>query len=87
MFAIGISNVDLSSSQRYFDIVLTNRTTIQVNETTTKQSITIPLKPCNINQWSNVSDIITNSYTKLGFNQWLCPPIGQMFPLQGKFTS
>jgi len=87
MFAVGLSNIDLSSSQRYFDISLTNRTYTKNGTNTIKTTTTIPLTPCTIDKWSGVSDSIKSSYSKLSFSQWLCPPNGTVFPLQGKFTS
>lgn len=87
MFAIGLTGIDLSSTERYFDIVLTNRTTIKSGGTLVKTTTNIPLTPCTISQWSGISDSITKSYTNLNFNQWLCPPSGQILPLQGKYTS
>lgn len=43
MFAIGISNMDLGSSQRYFDIVMTTRTHTKVGTKTSKTSQIIEL--------------------------------------------
>ena len=87
MFAIGITSMDLSSSQRYFDIVLTSKSYTKNGSNTIKKTQYIPLTPCNISQWSGISDSMQNSYSSLSFNQWLCPPTGYVFPLQGKFTS
>ena len=87
MFAIGITGVDLSSSERYFDILLTNRTYTKNGSSLVKDTTTIPLSPCQIKQWSGVAQGITDSFTVQNFSQWLCPPLGTVFPLQGKFTS
>lgn len=81
MFAIGLTGVDLSSSQRYFDIVLTNKTAVWNGTNTVKTTNSIPLKPCTQEQWSGMSQNITNNYKTLNFQQWLCPPSGQTIPL------
>lgn len=87
MFAIGISGMNLSSSQRYFDIVMTARARIKNGTSTIKISEIIELQPCSISHWSGITQNIENSYTTLDFNQWLCPSINQSIALQGKFTS
>lgn len=87
MFAIGITGCDLSSSSRYFDILLTNKTSIKNGTSTIKSTTTIPLSPCNSSQWTGVTDSIANSYKTQTFDQWLCPPTGTVIPMQGKFTS
>ncbi len=87
MFAIGINDLDLSSSQRYFDIVLNNRTIIKNGSNLIKTYKNIPLTPCTISQWSGVTESIKNNYASQNFNKWLCPPTGTVIPLQGKFTS
>jgi hypothetical protein len=87
MIAIGITGIDLSSTERYFDIVMNNRTNVKNGSKTIKTTKNIPLSPCNISQWSGVTDSITNSFTTQSFNQWLCPPVGTVIPIQGKFTS
>lgn len=83
MFAIGLTGIDLSSSQRYFDISLETISVANNVKSTTKVS----LEPCAIDQWSGISDQITFAYSSLGFKQWLCPPKGYNFPLEGKKTS
>ena len=87
MFAIGITGIDLSSSSRYFDITFTNRTSVKNGTATVKTVTTIPLSPCNIGQFSGISDSINNSFITQNFSQWLCPPTGTILPVQGKFTS
>ena len=87
MFAIGITGIDLSSSQRYFDISFVNRSFAKNGTSTVKTRDSIPLQPCTSDQWSGNTDGIQSSFDTLGFSQWLCPPKGQEIPLQGKFTS
>ena len=57
MFAVGLTGVDLSSSQRYFDIMLNNRTYLkgQGGSGTIKTASSVPLKPCTIDQWNKNS--------------------------------
>lgn len=81
MFAIGITGIDLSSSSRYFDITLTNKTSIKNGTTKIKSTTTIPLSPCNINQFSGISESITQSFITQNFSQWLCPPTGTILPV------
>ena len=64
-----------------------NKTYTKNKGVVTKTTASIPLVPCTKDHWSNVSDSITYTYSNLGFSQWLCPPIGQVLPLQGKYTS
>jgi hypothetical protein len=37
--------------------------------------------------WSGISDSITNSFSTLGFSEWLCPPLNYTATMQGKYTS
>lgn len=77
MFAVGLTGIDLSVSTRYFDIYLTQRTTLKSKSGTTKLKKLIPLQPCTEAHWAGVSDSIIKTYYTLNFNEWLCPPIGQ----------
>lgn len=81
MFAIGLSGVDLSSNQRYFDIVFVNKTSAWNGTNTVKTTHSIPLQPCTLDQWSGVNQNITNTFSTLNFKQWLCPPTGKVIPL------
>lgn len=83
MFAVGLAGVDLSATSKYFDIVLEDIKVINNVKSSTK----VPLTPCTADQWSGISDQITASYSFLNFKQWLCPPLGYVFPIQGKKTS
>ena len=47
MFAVGIAGLDLSSSQRYFDITLEELIVINNSKT----SIKVALTPCKLSQW------------------------------------
>lgn len=67
--------------------MLSNKTTAKNGSSSVKTTQNIPLSPCNISQWSGVTSSITNSYKTQNFQQWLCPPLGTVIPLQGKFTS
>ena len=88
MFAIGITGINLSSSTRYFDITLTNRVTEKyANGTTSKTRNSVTLEPCTLAHWQGVSESITKSYSTLGFQEWLCPPLSHNVDIQGKFTS
>lgn len=86
MFAVGISNLDLST-QRYFDIQLENISVIKNSSGSFKSSNIVSLNQCNKTQWTGVNDDITASYDTLNFKQWLCPPIDYVLSLQGKYTS
>ena len=83
MFAVGLTGVDLNATTKYFDIVLEDVRVVNNVKTTTQ----VPLTPCTADQWSGTSDQITASYYSLNFQQWLCPPTGYVFPIQGKYTS
>jgi hypothetical protein len=83
MFAVGLSGVDLSSPQKYFDIEL-NVISVVNN---VKTSVKVVMSPCTLDHWSGVSDQITSEYSSLNFKQWLCPPLGYVFPISGKKTS
>lgn len=83
MFAVGLVGVDLSAASNYFDIVLEDFTVTNSVKSPTK----VALSPCTADQWSGITDQITASYASLNFNQWLCPPSGYVFPIQGKKTS
>ena len=88
MFAIGITGINLAGSQRYFDISLRDRTNTKYsNGTKTSVKLSVPLEPCTLSHWEGVSESITESYTSLSFSEWLCPPIGYNFALEGKYTS
>ena len=73
MFAIGFTGIDLNADQRYFDILMVNRTNNKNGSTTVKSNQTVPLKACSFDQWSGVTDSITDSYDSIGFEEWLCP--------------
>jgi hypothetical protein len=77
MFAVGLSGLDLSATQKYFDIVLEDFSVVN----NVKKSIKVALSPCTADQWTGISDQIATSYTSLKFNQWLCPPSGYVFPI------
>lgn len=84
MFAIGLQGIDLSSSQRYFDISLTQiETFLNINSTSTP----IFLEPCTMEHWDGINENITQKFYKLNFSQWLCPKINTTMKLQGKLTS
>ena len=88
MFAIGLTAINLSASQRYFDITLTSRITEKhSNGTTTKIRNSVSLEPCSLSHWQGVSESITNSYSNLNFQEWLCPPLNYTVEMQGKYTS
>lgn len=46
MFAVGLTGIDLASSQRYFDINFNQRTSVLTPTGTTKVKNSIPLVPC-----------------------------------------
>lgn len=83
MFAVGLAGVDLSATAKYFDILLEDIKVVNNVKSSTKVALT----PCTADQWTGISDQIAESYTFLNFKQWLCPPTGYVFPIQGKKTS
>lgn len=87
MFAVGISGLDLNSPSRFFDIAFKNQINKKNGSSTIRQESSIPLQKCAESQWKGMGSAIENSFNKLNFVQWLCPPTGQEIPLQGKFTS
>ena len=58
MFAIGITGMDLNSSQRYFDISLQHKSTVTTGSNRVKQTQTISLEPCTQAHWSGVNQNI-----------------------------
>ena len=43
--------------------------------------------PCSKDAWVNVNESFSEVYDRLGFDSWLCPEVGTIFELQGKYTS
>ena len=62
MFAVGIQGIDLSSTQRYFDISLVHRTYTKNGSSTSREETIVPLNPCTKDQWEGVNNDITQSY-------------------------
>lgn len=50
MFAIGITDLDLNSGERWFDIYMENRTYAGANRTRSKVNLT----KCNKQQWTKL---------------------------------
>ena len=75
MFAIGITGMDLSGSQRYFDFSLQHKATFNTGPSRIKEVQNIMLEPCTQAHWSGVNPSITQNYNNLGFNKWLCPSL------------
>ncbi len=89
MFAVGIIGLDLSSSIRYFDVVMNN---IAVNTprgdiVPTTNSSNIVLKTCSVSQWVIFKDKLNLNYSKLGLDQFLCPQKDSVISIQGKSKS
>lgn len=87
MFAIGISGLNLSDSQRYFDISMWSKSFTKNGTGFSKDEKLVSLKPCTIDQWRGANEAIANSFWNIGLSQYLCPPSDYVFPLQGKYTS
>lgn len=83
MFAVGLTGIDLSSAKRYFDIELEAISVVNNVKSTKK----VALAPCTLDQWSGITTQIENVYSSLNFKQWLCPPKGYTFPVEGKKSS
>ena len=81
MFAVGLTGIDLSASQRYFDIYFAQVGKFKSSSGSTKSKEQIPLTPCTAEHWSGVSDSIAKSYDTLDLGTWLCPPIGRKIEL------
>lgn len=84
IIAVGITDLNLSSAERYFDISLSTQVFSYgnfVNETIHQ------LEPCRYEQWASVNSIGANSYEKLRLNSFLCPSRNVSVELQGKYSS
>lgn len=70
IFGVGVSNYNLNSGKRYFNIDL-----ISMSYKNGKKISEVyhELQPCEESQWSRVNDIGLNSYRKIQLNKFLCP--------------
>jgi len=59
MFAFGITGIDLSSSIRYFDIILQKFTVTKTGSTSIKSNENVIMQPCDISQWSNINSAVS----------------------------
>jgi hypothetical protein len=73
MFAVGLSDINLASSRRYFDISLRQVSAAQAGSNKSKNDI--PLLPCQISQWQGINEAITSQYQQLNIT------------LEGRYTS
>jgi len=56
MFAVGITGLDLSSPLRYFDIIFQTISTTKFDKVVNS----LTLAPCTKEQWSGISDSLSN---------------------------
>lgn len=83
-FAVGISNLDLTQSTKYFEILLLHK---KKTNNTLVEDVSIPLNSCVASQWANVSSEVDKAFVRLNLSKWLCPPENKNFSLDGTFTS
>lgn len=73
----------MNAAKMYFSVNAV--ATVVINGTKTKR--TLALQPCNYDEWLGLGSNFGYLYTKLQFQNWLCPKPGQIIELQGKFSS
>ena len=86
MFAVGLQGIDMNDpAQRYFDIKFSQRTNYAANSSKVKNYHS--LVQCQRQSWANINASLAQTFTKLGFDEWLCLPDGLQAEFQGKYSS
>lgn len=77
-FAVGIDNVDLTTTPRNFIFQL-EQNRVGPNLTNTN----IALSPCQLSDWSSLGTDFGTQFTVFGFNKMLCVTFSQSVSLLG----
>lgn len=83
MFGVEVWGYNLSSENRLFDVVFQQ---IDSNYGDNYTYTTSPLEQCTAEHWSMLPDVV-NSFDRLSIGNWLCPTIGTIIQLQGRYSS
>jgi hypothetical protein len=83
MFAVEVWGYNLSSVNRYFDVNFFQVTSYAGENYT---NVAYPLEACTMEHWSLLPEVVTK-FDTLHVGNWLCPTLGTIVELQGKYTS
>jgi hypothetical protein len=83
MFGVEVWGHNLNSEHRYFDVIFMQ---IESNYGQNYTSTQYPLEACTKEHWAMLPEIVSN-FDRLKVGNWLCPTIGTIINLQGKYTS
>ena len=83
MFAVEVQGYNLSSEYRYFDVVFDQ---IQSSYGSNYVHTPYSLEPCTKAHWAMLPSVV-DSFEKIKASNWLCPTLGTVITLQGKFSS
>jgi hypothetical protein len=84
IIGVGISGLNLSSTQRYFDITMFTQV-FSYGKLINK--IYHDLQPCQYDQWAHINELGGSSFNSAGLNGFLCPSSNVTVELEGKYTS